>query len=148
MAGILLVVVNHRAGKVRAGAGKPAPPKTISIDLHALKKLLPFDYVQVFDIDRLEPPYQFTEHPVPSCGVPIRDTRFPTVSSHLMMRFARTEERPVMFVPREELLRDWEFDVVAVLLSDKAIPVLLFFYTRHGRPDSLDLKALSVAITT
>ncbi len=143
-AGVLLLVAADKAGKTRK---KPVPPvarKSISIDLPALKRLLSFEYVQAFKCDK---PHSFTEHPVSSCGVPIHDQRFYLVSSRALMRFHQTPVQTMTFFPRNELLKDWDYDILALRLADKVVPVVLFFYTRQGRPASLDFEKLSATVT-
>lgn len=144
--GILLLGASEKLGKSRSKAAKANHRKHISIDIQALKRLLSFEYVQVFDIDRLEPPFSFTEHPVPSCGVPIRDPRFHLAGSRAMMRLVQTLAQPTMFIPRRELLKEWEFDLLAVCLAQKGIRVLLLFFTSDGRPEALDIDAVSAAV--
>ena len=120
--------------------------KIISIDFDLLKQLLVFDHVQLFEVDSLDSPNCFTEYPVPAYLVPSTDPRFNTVSRRVMMRLGGSKERPIVHVPKKELLADGEFNVSAILLADKSVPLVLFFFSRLPPSASLDVNQVSRAV--
>jgi len=116
----------------------------IDVDVKSLKDLMPFEYLEVFQLDSLDTPVTYTEHPVPADVALPRGMPYEVVSRLVNMRFAQApQKRDAVYMPKRDFPRNWNFDVIVVGISGKKIPILLVFYSRdfstihldaHGRP--------------
>lgn len=120
--------------------------KSISIEFDLLKQMLKFDFLQLFEVDNVDSPSCFTEYPVSAFSVPPKDPRFMIVSRRVMMRLKNDKTRPVVFVPKDELLPNWEFNVTAIFLTGRRVPLAFFFFSRHALSRTLDLRLLASAV--
>jgi hypothetical protein len=102
----------------------------LTIDIHRLKKHLVFDYLQVFEVNDIEQPVEFVEHPVPKEVTPPKDSRLNLVSNRILMRFAREPKANFVIYKKAELLKGWEFNAIISFVRCGSCNAILVLYTR------------------
>jgi hypothetical protein len=120
--------------------------KYTSLDVNVLRQSIAFDYLQLFELSPYHGSTRVTEYSVPPQVEVPRDTRFAVVSARATMRADLKAGPSVTVLPKQELLRDWDFNIVAVIIQPAEAPVLLLFYSRSLPTSTPDLVKLAAAI--
>ncbi len=120
--------------------------KYMSLDINLLRKHIPFDYLQLFELSTDGVSSCFTEYPVPAEVEVPKDNRFAAVSARATMRLSLSAEPTGTIMPKEELLTNWDFNIIAVIIQRADVPVLLLFYSRNLPARLPDAAMVSAAL--
>ena len=120
--------------------------KIIEVDVKRLQKQVPFDYLEVLELDDPDGPTTFTEHPVPSKVARPKTGGFWIASARATMRWKDMNTSPVMRIPRTQLGKDWKYDILAVFVNAGELPVLLIFHTCETLVGEVDMGKISEAV--